>query len=213
AVFGPIPPGEAKQLSYGYVLPATTPRLAVPIDQPTAEVDLLVEDTTATVTAPQLDTLGVQEIETRRFARYRTRALAAGAAVTIAFAASRDVQAASFVPFVVIVAAAALAVGFVVALRRRPAQPTAFPPCRCEQRVLRCCDHLDRLAIVAHTANGESRKPVRIRRGPATVTGMLVRSTVRPRLNATGCHHSGRRADRPKPGDLSVRATCRSPAG
>ena len=91
-------------------------------------MDLLVEDTTATVTAPQLDTLGVQEIETRRFARYRTRALAAGAAVTIAFAASRDVQAASFVPFVVIVAAAALAVGFVVALRRRPAQPTAFTP-------------------------------------------------------------------------------------
>src|SRR5213080_4342696 len=42
---------------------------------------------------------------------------------------------------------------------------------------------------------------------------MWERSTLRPRLNATGCHHPGRRADRPKPGDLSVRATCRSLAG
>jgi len=122
AVFGPIPPGEAKQLSYGYVLPATTPQLAVPIDQPTAELDLLVEDTTAIVTALQLDTLGVQEIETRRFARYRTRALPAGAAVTIVFAASRGFQAASLVPFVVIVAAAALAAGFVVALRKKTSE-------------------------------------------------------------------------------------------
>src|SRR5439155_1236911 len=31
--------------------------------------------------------------------------------------------------------------------------------------------------------------------------------------NATGCHHPGRRAARPKPGDVFVRATCRSLAG
>src|SRR5207302_10830742 len=42
---------------------------------------------------------------------------------------------------------------------------------------LRCRDHLDRLALVAHKANGESRKPVRIRRGPATVTGISHGST------------------------------------
>src|SRR5207253_1246565 len=78
-------PGDAKQLSYAYVIPGGAARVAVPIDQPTAEVDLLVEDTVATVTAARLDTLGVQEIERRRFARYRARAVPAGAVVTIAF--------------------------------------------------------------------------------------------------------------------------------
>src|SRR2546430_8005069 len=53
---------DAKQLSYAYVIPGGAARVAVPIDQPTAEVDLLVEDTVATVTAARLDTLGVQEI-------------------------------------------------------------------------------------------------------------------------------------------------------
>jgi len=119
AVFGPIPPGDVKQLSYAYVLPGSAARLAVPIDQPIAEVDLLVEDTTATVTAPALDTLGVQELESRRFARYRTRAVPAGAAVTIAFAVGHPFQAESLLPFVVVGAAAALAAGFVVALRKK----------------------------------------------------------------------------------------------
>jgi len=124
AVFGPIPPGDAKQLSYAYVLPGSAARVVVPIDQPTAEVDLLVEDTAATVTAARLDTLGVQEIETRRFARYRARAVPAGAAVTIAFSAARRFRAESLVPFVVIGAAAALAAGFVVALKRPRSEST-----------------------------------------------------------------------------------------
>ncbi len=129
AVFGPIPPGDTKQLSYAYVLPGSAARVAVPIDQPTAEVDLLVEDTGATVTAARLDTLGVQAIESRRFARYRARALPAGASLTIAFSVVPRFRAESLVPFVVIGAAVALAVGFVVALRRKPSaisrQPSA----------------------------------------------------------------------------------------
>src|SRR5205814_1315812 len=47
AVYGPLPPGERKQLSYTYVLSATVRRVSLPIDQPTNEVDLLLEDTTA----------------------------------------------------------------------------------------------------------------------------------------------------------------------
>jgi len=129
AVFGPIPPGDPKQLSYAYVLPGSLARIAVPIDQPTAEVDLLVEDTAATVTATRLDTLGVQEIESRRFARYRARAVPAGATLTIAFSVAPPWQAESLVPFVVIGAAVALAAGFVVALKRKPSalsrQPSA----------------------------------------------------------------------------------------
>src|SRR2546422_11506614 len=84
AVFGPIPPRERKQLSYAYVLPADVRAVRVPIDQPTGEVDLLLEDTAAVVTGAQLDSLGVEEIEGRRFARYRARAVVTGAPLAIA---------------------------------------------------------------------------------------------------------------------------------
>jgi len=118
-VFSPIPPGDPRQLSYAYVLPANVSSVAVPVDQPTAEVDLLLEDTVAVVTAGRLDTLGVQEIERRRFARYRTAALDAGAQVTIALPTGGRFRPASLVPGVVALAAVALGLGFVVALRRQ----------------------------------------------------------------------------------------------
>jgi len=82
-------------------------------------VDLLLEDTVAVVTATRLDTLGVQEIERRRFARYRTAALDAGAHVAIALPTGGRFRAESLVPVVVALAAVALAAGFVVALRRQ----------------------------------------------------------------------------------------------
>src|SRR2546425_2076513 len=62
AVYGPLPPGERKQLSYTYVLSATVRRVAVPIDQPTDEVDLLLEATAAVVAARKLDSLGMEDI-------------------------------------------------------------------------------------------------------------------------------------------------------
>ena len=119
AVFGPIPPGERKQLSYAYVLPATARRVDLPIDQATAEVDLLLEDTAAVVRAARLDSLGIERIEGRRFARYRTPALGAGAQLAIVFS-DQPLAPEALVPFVVVLAALALAVGFVVALRRKP---------------------------------------------------------------------------------------------
>jgi hypothetical protein len=119
AVFGPIPPGERKQLSYAYVIPADVRTMNVPIDQPTGEVDLLLEDTAAVVTAAQLDSLGVEEIEGRRFARYRARAVVARAPLAILLP-QRGLQAQGLVPAVVALAAAVLGVGFVVAIKRRP---------------------------------------------------------------------------------------------
>jgi len=119
AVYGPIPPRERKQLSYAYVLPAPARALRLPIDQATEEVDLLLEDTTAVVTAPQLDSLGVEDIDGRRFARYRTPPLSAGAPLAIAFPAPR-LAPESLVPLIVAIAALVLGVGFVIALRRAP---------------------------------------------------------------------------------------------
>ena len=87
-VFGPIQPDGGRQLSYGYVLPRSVGTLTLPIDQPTAEVDLLIEDTLAVVSAPSLVSGGVEQIENRMFSRYRSGPLAAGAPVAIAFSAA-----------------------------------------------------------------------------------------------------------------------------
>src|SRR5207237_232226 len=84
-------------------------------------VDLLLEDTAAVVRAARLDSLGIERIEGRRFARYRTPALAAGGALAIVFS-DRPLTAEAPVPFVVGLAALALGIGFVVALRRKPRQ-------------------------------------------------------------------------------------------
>jgi hypothetical protein len=119
AAFGPFPPRDMKQLSYTYVLPADVRHVSVPIDQSTAELDLLLEDTTAIVTATRLDSLGTESVEGRRFARYRTPRLAAGAPVAIAFP-ERPLGPETLVPWVVAVAALALGAGLVVALRRKP---------------------------------------------------------------------------------------------
>ena len=119
AVYGPLPPGERKQLSYTYVLSATVRRVRVPIDQPTDEVDLLLEDTAAVVTAGKLDSLGLEDIGGRRFARYRTPPLLPGAGLAIGFT-ERRLAPESLVPLIVGLAALALGVGFVVAMRRRP---------------------------------------------------------------------------------------------
>ena len=121
-VVGPIPPGEPKQLTYSYTLPATMSALAIPIDQPTGEVDLLLEDTTTTVAAPALEVGGVQLIEQRHFASYRARALSPGASVVLTFPRA-GFRAEFLVPYVVGLVAVALVVGLVIALRKQPSAP------------------------------------------------------------------------------------------
>ena len=119
AVFGPIPPDEYKQLSYSYVLPSTSQRFAIPIGQPVAEIDILLEDTVATAQGPGIETLGVQAIEQRRFVGFRTGSQQPGAEVTITFAPPPfSVQ--TLLPYLIALVALALVGGLVVALRRRP---------------------------------------------------------------------------------------------
>jgi len=120
-VLGPIPPGPVKQLSYGYSLPAGTRALEVPIDQPTVELNLLVEDTTAVVTAPKLETLGVQEIEQRHFAAYRAGPLAPGDKVEIRLPAGAF-RAQTLLPYFIALLAAGMVVALIWALRRRPTE-------------------------------------------------------------------------------------------
>ncbi len=121
-VLGPIPPGPVKQLSYGYSLPVGTRALVIPIDQPTVELNLLVEDTAAAVTAPKLERLGVQEIEQRHFAAYRAGPLAPGDNVEIRLPAGAF-RAQTLLPYVIAILAAGMVVALIWALRKRPTEP------------------------------------------------------------------------------------------
>jgi hypothetical protein len=118
-VLGPIPPGPVKQLSYGYALPEGTRTLVIPIDQLTVELNLLIEDTAAVVHAPALESLGVQEIEQRRFAAYRAGPLEPGARVEILLPRA-GFRAQTLLPYVIAVFAAGMVLALVWALRKRP---------------------------------------------------------------------------------------------
>ena len=122
-VLAPIPPGPMKQLSYAYSLAADTRTFAIPIDQETTELNLLVEDTAAAVTAPKLERLGVQELEQRRFAAYRAGPLKAGDRVEIQLPAGKF-RAQAVVPYLIGLLAAGMVVALVWALKKKPlAQP------------------------------------------------------------------------------------------
>ena len=125
-VFGPIQPEGPRQLSYGYVLPRSVGTLSLPIDQPTAELDLLIEDTTAVVSAPSLVAGDVEEIENRTFSRYRTGPLTTGAAVSIAFPAA-PFRAERLLPALIGAIVLALGAGLWIALKRSH-QPSAVSP-------------------------------------------------------------------------------------
>jgi hypothetical protein len=119
-LLAPIPPGPLKQLSYAYTLPADTRTLAVPIDQVTANLNLLIEDTTAVVTAPRLEALGVQELEGRHYAAYRAGPLMPNDRVEIQLP-STGFRAQALLPYVIAVLAAGMVLALVWALRKRPA--------------------------------------------------------------------------------------------
>ena len=117
-LYGPVQPGRIRQLSFRYVIPASSAGTVVlPIDQPTVELDLMLEDTVAAVRAPGLTGGGVEQIETRRFAGYRADSLPAGAPVSIVFPA-RQLGTDRLLPLLVVAVAAAFGVGLWVALKR-----------------------------------------------------------------------------------------------
>jgi hypothetical protein len=93
------------------------------VNQRTGEVDVLVEDTLAVVTAPRIRVGGIESVEGRRFATYRVDSLAAGTAVSIVFPAGRF-RLDSLLPVLIAIIALALGGGLWVALRRSP-QPSA----------------------------------------------------------------------------------------
>ena len=118
-VLGPIPPGAVKQLSYAYTLPAGIRTLAIPIDQVTDNLNLLIEDTAAAVTAPGLSSLGVQPLEGRYYAAYRAGPLMPDDRVEIQLPAGKF-RAQTLLPYVIAVVVAGMVLALVWALRRKP---------------------------------------------------------------------------------------------
>lgn len=118
-VLGPVPPGPIKQISYAYTLPAGIRTFALPIDQETENVNLLVEDTTAVVTAPQVKSLGIQELEQRRYAAYSAGPLKRGDRVEILLPAGKF-RALTLLPYVIIGLVAGMVAALVWALGRKP---------------------------------------------------------------------------------------------
>jgi hypothetical protein len=121
-IYAPIPPGLSKQVSYDYSLAAAAPAFVIPIDQATAEVNLLVEDTTAVVHAAKLESFGLKELEGRRFAAYRAGPLAPGDRVEVQLPAGKFGADALLKPVIGMLVVGMIG-ALVWALLRRPPPP------------------------------------------------------------------------------------------
>lgn len=116
AVTAPVPPGE-RQVVVSYLLPRNSRTVTIPIDQPVARLNVLVEDPEATVVGSGLEPAGVEQIENSEFHRYEGFNVAAGTQVAVRFGV-RSVQATDLWWVVIIVAGLTFAGGLGVWWKR-----------------------------------------------------------------------------------------------
>ncbi len=83
-VRAPFPPG-AKQLVLTYVVPGSAGKLVVPIDQPAARLEMLVEDSGATAGGAGLAPGNPVQLEGRTFRRFSATHVAAGQVADLGF--------------------------------------------------------------------------------------------------------------------------------
>ena len=108
AVLAPLPPGE-KQILIAYLVPGSLEELAVPIDHPVSNMNLLLEDADARVLTDRFVAGGIEQLD-----------VPAGAAVVVKFQPP-PLALIKFWWVVVPFTAAALAAGLLWWLRHRPA--------------------------------------------------------------------------------------------
>ncbi len=121
SVAAPVPPGE-RQLLVSYLMPRTMRELVIPFDQPVGRVNVMLEDTTATVEGP-VTLSGVEELERLLVRRYEGEKIAGGAVVVRFGQAPFSPAAYWWVP--VLIAALAMAGSLVWWWRRTQAAPVA----------------------------------------------------------------------------------------
>jgi hypothetical protein len=125
----PVPPG-VKQLVMTYVLPRGAGTLRVPVDQPTARLELLVEDSSATASGAMLAAANPVQLEGRTFRRFSASRIAAGQTATVSFGKRGGGRRLGWVA--IVLAAALLGLGAWAAARQRGravgAKGPAAPP-------------------------------------------------------------------------------------
>jgi hypothetical protein len=105
AVYAPIPPGE-RQIVLGYGLAASVREFVVPLDQPVARMNVLAQDSSATLSGAGLVAEGWSDLEGLRLQRWTGFDLAAGTRIVLALPAGRP-----SLDWAVVVVAALAAVG------------------------------------------------------------------------------------------------------
>jgi hypothetical protein len=121
-VAAPFPPG-AKQIVVTYTLPDEVRELDVPVDAPTRQLDVLIEDSNA-VAGGALAERPPVAIERRRFRRFNAEAVAAGSRAAVRFGSRRTPVWGTWW-IAVLVAGLAMTAGVALLLRRPSAAPSA----------------------------------------------------------------------------------------
>jgi hypothetical protein len=126
AVAAPVPPGD-KQVVVSYILPRSSRRFDMTLDQPVARFNVLAEDTAATLEGDALDRMGGQSIEGTSFVRFAKNDVGPGVHVVVAFTRGAA-SLASWWWLVVGLAAAAMLGGLLVVWRRTRLVPASMIP-------------------------------------------------------------------------------------
>jgi hypothetical protein len=117
-VTAPIPPGE-KQVVVSYTLPASVRQLELTADQPMPRLNILVEDSAATVTQGPLAPLGFEQMEGASFARFDGAVPEGGSRIAVAFGRP-PLTPGHWWWVIVVLAGGVLAMALVVGWRRAP---------------------------------------------------------------------------------------------
>ena len=117
-VFAPVPPGD-KQVIVQYVLPPSDDRLTMSLDQPMERLNVLVDDTLATLARGPLVSVGYENMEGSRFARFAGEHTSAGDTVEVRFRPG-PFSLARYWWVIVALAGMAFAAGIRLAFRGRP---------------------------------------------------------------------------------------------
>ncbi len=136
-VRAPFPPG-IKQVVVVYVVPQGMRTLRVPIDQPTARLEVLVEDSLANASGAALAAANPLQLEGRTFRHFSSTRVVRGETAEIAFGVAGGGR--NLTWMAIVLSALLLASGGYVAARRRgvaaPAPGGAAPPAEADQDAL-----------------------------------------------------------------------------
>ncbi|UCD23941.1 MAG: hypothetical protein JSW51_13065 [Gemmatimonadota bacterium] len=84
AVMAPLSPGS-KQILITYLLPASVRTLNIPVDQPVQDMNIMFEDTSATVAEGPFTLTGVEQLDQVSLFRYSAASVLAGTPIQVRF--------------------------------------------------------------------------------------------------------------------------------